>query len=106
MGAPDKDGVILKTKKLLTGLKPDRTGDINVKESYVADCKSCRKSLGDEGMSFVVGGATTWSEDDKLNRCLNYFVGHMRTECEAPMRLKSANARTGSPARKTLIRTV
>jgi len=81
--APDKDGVTLKTKKLLTGLKPDRTGDINVKASYVADCKSCRKSLGDEGMSFVVGGATTWSEDDKLNRCLNYFVGHMRTECEA-----------------------
>merc|ERR1711939_833599 len=81
--APDKDGVTLKTKKLLTGLKPDRTGDINVKDSYVADCKSCRKSLGDEGMSFVVGGATTWSDDDKLNRCLNYFVGHMRTECEA-----------------------
>ena len=59
------------------------TKGVNVKDSYVGDCLSCRQGVGDSGMSFAVGGQTTWSKTDPLNRCLNYFVGHLRTECGA-----------------------
>merc|ERR1712028_93564 len=52
------------------------TKGVNVKDSYVGDCLSCRQGVGDSGMSFAVGGQTTWSKTDPLNRCLNYFVGH------------------------------
>jgi len=78
---PDDADTIEQT--LETAKVNPNTKGVKVKDSYVGDCGSCRQGVGDSGMSFSVGGDTKWSKTDKLNRCLNYFVGHMRTECEA-----------------------
>jgi len=76
---PDDADTIEQT--LETAKVNPNTKGVKVKDSYVGDCGSCRQGVGDSGMSFSVGGDTKWSKTDKLNRCLNYFVGHMRTEC-------------------------
>merc|ERR1719487_2090846 len=67
------------------GIKGDNVKKVQVLKSYVADCKACRETVSDTGMSFSNGRQTAWSKDDRRNRCLNYFMGHMRAECGAKL---------------------